>query len=616
VRRPGQPRERQRQLVSESGCVTGMKFPVFKSLYTFRRAYLLIPSVLRRSFVEFSLLSLVGTFLDTASVALLIPALEIGTNQAESHVIDLIAVYLPSIRGVEPASLTLAVLIVIPVAFTARAAYSLWLTRLLSGFTYKLRAEMSGVVFRNFLESRSTSIQAKHSAVLITTATTEVGQFAVSLVNPLLMLVSDLSVVAALTALLIWSDWIMAAAVVCVLLTPTFLWMAATHNRLRSLGRRRQVGEANRLKHLTQSLSTIKEIQVRGRADDVCRAQECLQATMTDVWTSQSVLAATPRIGIEWLIAMGALAAVGSAVLTGADTTTAATSLTLFTAAALRITPALTRTITSFQSIRFATPTLDVLEAAMKSDASQEPNKTPTRELPRRGSGIEFREVTFTYPGARTPALEAASLTIPLGSIIAIVGPSGSGKSTLIDLLMGLADPQSGCIRVNDVDLRSCRRAWQNRIGFVPQRVFIAEDTIRGNIAWLHDEEPSTTNRVMEAIRISALEPLIARLPDGALHVLRENGTDISGGERQRIGIARALFGGTDILVLDEPTSALDAKTELEVFQALLQLRGRATVILATHRMELASQCDLVISVRAGRTVVQDASQPRSMAAE
>ena len=193
------------------------------------------------------------------------------------------------------------------------------------------------------------------------------------------------------------------------------------------------------------------------------------------------------------------------------------------------------------------------------------------------------------------------SLTIRRGETLGFVGPTGGGKSTLVDVVVGLLPPTAGQVTIDGVDLASCSRAWRRHIGYVPQSIFLLDDTLRRNVALGIPDSDIDDARVREAIRLARLEEVVAALPGGIEAVLGERGVRLSGGERQRVGIARALYHDPAVLVLDEATSALDTATEADVIRALRTLQGEKTVLVIAHRLSTVRGCNRIALIVEGR---------------
>ena len=223
---------------------------------------------------------------------------------------------------------------------------------------------------------------------------------------------------------------------------------------------------------------------------------------------------------------------------------------------------------------------------------------TAGADLPDVAASLVIDDITFTYPGAQQPAVENLSLELPFGTSLALVGASGSGKSTLVDIILGLLEPDSGQLRVDDTPLHEVLRSWRARVGYVPQEVSLFDSTVAHNVALSWTTESIDEERVRRALRRAQLLDVIESRPDGIWGHVGEGGMNLSGGQRQRLGIARALYAEPLVLIMDEATSALDTATEAAVTDAVAELSGEVTVIVVAHRLATIRHSDQVCFMR------------------
>ena len=293
--------------------------------------------------------------------------------------------------------------------------------------------------------------------------------------------------------------------------------------------------------------------------------------------------------------------------------------IVLFLAAIVRIIQNVLPMTQSFIAIRSYSYLVDQLAADIKKvkDERQILGDEPSRNIPsirsinvpekslRLMKDIEVRNLSFQYPNSNRWALEAISLKIPRHSAVAFVGRSGSGKTTLVDLILGLLSPQEGKIFVGGSDIHTNLRNWQNNIGYIPQTIYLMDESIRQNVAFGVPIEEIKDDRVWEVLRMSQIDTFVRNLPDGLYTNIGERGVLISGGERQRIGIARALYNQPDVLLMDEATSALDPATESAIMKEIAGLKDFKTVIMVAHRLSTVQDCNILFFLHAGRVVAQ-----------
>ncbi|HEY9302545.1 MAG TPA: ATP-binding cassette domain-containing protein, partial [Phormidium sp.] len=216
---------------------------------------------------------------------------------------------------------------------------------------------------------------------------------------------------------------------------------------------------------------------------------------------------------------------------------------------------------------------------------------------------IKLDNVLYRYSEKIDPAINNISLEINQGESIAFIGKSGAGKTTLVDIILGVLTPQSGDITVNGVSIYNSLRTWQDVVGYIPQSIFLLDETIEQNIAFGVPKSQIDHERLQQSIAAAQLEEVISQLPQGIHTRVGEHGVMLSGGQRQRIGIARALYHEREVLVLDEATSALDNETEQKVSEAIRALSGKKTVIIIAHRLSTVEHCDRVYLLEQGQVV-------------
>lgn len=278
-------------------------------------------------------------------------------------------------------------------------------------------------------------------------------------------------------------------------------------------------------------------------------------------------------------------------------------ALGLFGAVAFRLIPSMNRVISAIQTLRYGLPVIDTLTselaAANTLGQGRAGDAMPLRE------SIELREVTYNYLGASAPALDRLSVTIRRGETVGFIGTSGAGKSTLVDVLLGLLAAQAGEVCIDGRDIRAAMRSWQDQIGYVPQTIFLTDDTLRRNVAFGLPAEQIDDAAVWRSIRAAQLEEFVRDLPQGLETMVGERGVRLSGGQRQRIGIARALYHDPAVLVLDEATSSLDTSTEQGVMRAVAALHGEKTIVIVAHRLSTVEHCDRLYKLEHGRIVAE-----------
>ena len=283
-------------------------------------------------------------------------------------------------------------------------------------------------------------------------------------------------------------------------------------------------------------------------------------------------------------------------------------TLGLFAAASFRLMPSANKILSSIQQLRYEGPQIENVCKELKENRFFNHSKNSNEKFLFQND-IKLEEINYTYQGSSKPTLQNININIPSGFQTGFIGESGSGKSTLIDIILGLLDPTSGKVKVDDINIRKNLRGWQSKIGYVPQTIFLTDDTLRNNVAFAIPENKISDQLVKEAIKSANLEEYVNSLPDGLNTIVGERGVRLSGGQRQRIGIARALYHKPKVLVLDEATSALDINTEKEIMNGINKLRKKITVLIISHRENTVSACDQLFKLKNGRIVGDSTSK-------
>jgi ATP-binding cassette, subfamily B, bacterial PglK len=259
--------------------------------------------------------------------------------------------------------------------------------------------------------------------------------------------------------------------------------------------------------------------------------------------------------------------------------------------------------------MRHSTYVLDRLYLDLKEVDKVVETEKKIKQLTQANADLTFEKevvldrVTYQYPGVTEPSLKDISLALRRGESIGLIGKSGAGKTTLVDVILGLLVPDSGEIKVDGVSVNENLRSWQNLIGYIPQSIFLTDDTIERNIAFGVTDDKIDRQRLHQAIQAAQLTELMKDLPDGLDTIVGERGVRLSGGQRQRVGIARALYHEREILVLDEATAALDNETESLVTEAIKSLSGKKTTIIIAHRLSTIEHCDRVYMLEKGQII-------------
>ena len=469
-------------------------------------------------------------------------------------------------------------------------------------YIYNRQVSVAGRMFRAYLHSPYTFHLQRNTADILHNTTN--GAFAVvgELLVPTLRLIMELLVLTAVMALLISMEPLLSAGMVVIVGLTVALFMRSIRTKVASYGRDEHHCRSRMMLAVNQGLGGIKEVKVLGREAYFLQAFEREASGYSRAGRYRYIVYELPHFFLETLAVIVMMAATVFFLGQGRPIAAIVPSLTLLAVAALRLIPSANRIVNALIALRFGHTTLRALhEDVVNLEASARRGPASLLKEPFGfNSEIVFDRVTYAYPGAPHDALHNFTARIPKGSSVGVVGPSGAGKTTAVDILLGLLQPQHGCVRVDGKDIQGDLAGWQRLIGYIPQNIFLIDDTIRRNVALGIADEDVDEERVWAAIDAAQLRELVMSTAAQLDTIVGERGVRLSGGERQRIGIARALYHNPPVLVMDEATSALDMGTEREVVRALEQLRGKRTMVIIAHRLSTVVACDQLLLIKNG----------------
>jgi len=567
---------------------------------TFQKFWHLLDRVQRRSAISLLLLMLIGMALETFGIALVMPALSLMTIEDLSGRYPVLDPWLAALGYPTQRQLVVAGMLAFVTVIAVKAAVLALLAWRQARFAFGLQASLSERLFAGYLRQAWTFHLQRNSAQLIRNATREVA-LSTDVSLSMVALLTESFVVLGILILLLIIEPIGAMVVVTTLALAAWSFHQVTRVKLLRWGEARQHHEGMRIQHLQQGLGGAKDVKLLGREEEFIAQYRLHNDGTSRVSERVSAVQQLPRLWLELLSALGLASLVIIMIAQGKSLEAIVPSLAVFAVAAFRLLPSLGRIMGAVQSMRYSVPVIDVLHREL--GLLKESAPAPGNKILLFKKEIRLEDLTFRYPDSDLHALQSVNLSVPRGSTVGIIGGSGAGKSTLVDVMLGLLTPTAGCVTIDGVDLQTNVRGWQQQIGYVPQSVFLTDDTLRRNVAFGLADEQIDEAAVMRAVCAAQLDEFINDLPDGLEAVVGERGVKLSGGQRQRIGIARALYHDPEVLVLDEATSSLDAGTERRVMAAVNALHGSKTILIVAHRLSTVEQCDRLFRLEQGRAV-------------
>lgn len=469
-------------------------------------------------------------------------------------------------------------------------------------FVFNNRLELSGRLMRNYMKKPYPFHLEKNSSEILRSVTSDVNNL-YELVMDVIDLVSNLLIIAMLAVYLLYTDVVITLVVAALLGLCSYFYFAIMRKRTVDYGKQNQIYNGKMIQAVNQALGGIKEIKVLARENYFVRAYEENGRYYASSLKKSQFYRNAPKYLIETVCVCGVLATILVKLQMGADVQELVPQLSVFAMAAFRLLPSVNQVNNLLNGILFLKPSIDRIYEDLQEAGAKKNERPPERDYRRlpAADAVRFEHVTFRYPGTEKEILSDLSVELPLKKSIGFVGSSGAGKTTFMDLLLGLLTPDQGRICYGDSDIRDYPDAWGHKLGYIPQSIYLADDTIRRNVAFGIPDSEISEAKVRRALEEAQLLEFVDGLDDGLDTMVGESGVRLSGGQRQRIGIARALYQQPEILVLDEATSALDTETEQAVMEAVERFRGRCTLLMIAHRTSTLENCDQIYRLEDGK---------------
>ena len=492
------------------------------------------------------------------------------------------------------------------VLLVSRTILSIFFTRRILFFLSRRGAKISAELISKLLSQPLMLVQSRTTQETVYAVTTGVERIVLQVLATSVVWIADLSLLVIMIIGLLVIDPITAIATFLVFSLVAYFLYRIMHVRAGNLGIESSNLNIKSNEKIVEVFASYRESVVRNRRHYYAREIGKLRYSLANSSAEIGFLPYVSKYTIETTVIVAAVL-IGAVQFALQDASQAIATLAIFLAAGTRIAPAVLRlqqgSIYIKHGLGLSTPTLDLIDSLGTAPILE--NTDDTVDVIHDGfkSEIVVKNVTLTYPGKQTPAVLDVSMTIPSGTSIAIVGPSGAGKTTIIDILLGILNPDVGHVMISGLLPLEAIAKWPGAISYVPQDVVISAGTIRENVALGYPIEEATDELVLDALKVAHLDTFVLELPDGIDTQVGERGARISGGQRQRLGIARAMFTRPHLLVLDEATSSLDGETEANISDAIHALRGTTTVVIIAHRLSTVQDADRVVYLSQGKVI-------------
>jgi len=559
----------------------------------------------KRQLVLLGFMIFIGGFLETLGVSTMIPVVTVLlTPEKVQEYIDkyevlgniCTAFHITNVNQV-----AVSLLLFLMAVYVIKNLYLLFLVYRQNTFITQNRNNMISRVMAEFLNRPYEQYLGADIPTVFRITDSDIPQ-TFSLMLAVLSLASEVVVSCLIFLVLLIQNVKMTLFVMFVFGVLTLVIVKVLKPRLNRIGAKNQEIQSRIAKWRIQATYGLKDVKVLNREEFFVRNYYETGKVGANVARNYAVLNNTPRLLIETIFIVSMLGYITIYINGGGDVSEMMTTIATFGVAAIRVLPSVNRINTYITEIAYATPSLNFvyenLQQGMKTDAMLAERKANSqKEKLKLDDKIELNHISFHYPDSDKNIFTDAHMVVPRGKSVGIMGSSGAGKSTIVDILLGLLHAQEGQITCDGVDIFKNYESWLAQIGYIPQSIYLIDESIRENIAFGIDADKIDEKRIWEVLEEAQLKEFIEELPEGLDTTIGDRGIRLSGGQRQRIGIARALYHNPEILVFDEATSALDNETEAAVMEAVNSFHGKKTMVIIAHRLNTIEKCDIIYKV-------------------
>lgn len=554
---------------------------------------------------------LIGGLLETAGVSLILPLLSAILDR-ESFAANEIVIYFMNLFHFKDVNAFIYLLLgALIFMYVFKAVYLLFSTYVQSRFVNRNRCRCTTNLLSQYLHRPYEYYLYAETSTILRTIYGDMDNI-FNLLLQCMNLAAELVVSVCLGIFLLIMDFKMMCVVVGLLLAVTIFVTKVIKPRLNAVGEAAREEQAGLYKWILQSVTGIKDVKVHDKVDYFTERYRGNASAYADYQVKNNVLTNLPRLLIETVAIVGILLYVGISMAAGVEMASLLPLISAFALAAMRLLPSVNRVNTYMANIAYYESALNYIYENVDTQALSRQEELDAYRLANPNTNalslkkeILLKDITFAYPNTDKKIFDRADMKIPVGKSVGVVGASGAGKTTVVDVLLGLLELQGGKITSDGTNIFDNYSAWLSHVGYIPQSIYMLDDSIRNNIAFGIKEEDIDDARVWEVLEQAQMKEFVEQLPDKLDSQIGERGVRISGGQRQRLGIARALYHDPELLIFDEATSALDNDTETAIMEAIDTLHGQKTMVIIAHRLRTIENCDMIYEVKDGKISMQ-----------
>ena len=575
-----------------------------------KKSLFVLTSKQKKFLIVIFFLVVINIFLETLSLGLILPVVALLVDYERLITYNFIGNLIDYFNLDSQNKIIIAGMCLLLFVYICKNLFLAFFVYIQAYFVFSINLSISKQMFAFYLNQPYLFHVEKNSAELIRNVSAESSRL-IDTIRAALSLAIEIFILIFILALLIYLQPVVATITFLVIGITATIFHLLTRKPVLKLGHQRLKYSGEVLKNLLQGLNSIKETLIMWKQKSFIEDFYNNQLIVLNATKNHTFISSLPRLWLEIIALSGLVIMIFLMIIDGQKINNFLPTVSLFAVAALRILPGIHKIIHSIQVIQYTKPSLDVVYTEFVNyrinskqidifDNEKNSNNI-NKDIFINFNKIILKDITFKYPNTDKKILDNINIIIERNSAIAIVGESGSGKSTFVDIFLGLLVPEKGDILVDSKNIKSNLKSWQINIGYVPQFVFLSDDSIENNIAFGVSKNNIDKNKINECLEMAQLKDFVINLPNGVNTLIGEHGARLSGGQRQRIGIARSLYNNPDILVFDEATSSLDHKTENNFIEVVRKLQKEKTIIIVSHRLSTVKYCDKVLKIINGK---------------
>ena len=559
-------------------------------------------------------LIIIGTFLETISIALIVPAINLVVDDNFLNNFPYIFELLNNIANkfssnnfisenfLNKNKLIFFAIVFIVLIFSLKTIFLIYSSKKQAHLPYLINGYLSKRFFEGYLKLDFPFFLKTHTSKLTHIINNEVANLITSL-SSFITIFIELLIIVCLVSLLLYFEPKGGIIVIFLFFTTSYIFHYFTKQKILKWGISRRLHQQQRLKHIQQGFGNIKNIKIFDVRENFSGIYSHHNEIYSRMLEKHFFFQTLPRFWLELIVIISLSLLVLTIVMQERSINELVSVLGLYAAASFRLLPSMNRILTNLQNLKSFSPVVKNLKKELNliNDFEKKEIFFPSEEGIVFSKSIEIKKMTFSYENTKTKVLNLIDLEIKKADKLGIMGSTGAGKSTLINILLGLLEPDEGQVQVDDKSIFKNIKSWRKLIGYVPQDVYLSDDTIKNNICFVNKNTKIDDKRFDNAIKNSQLRDFVNSLENKEQTLVGENGIRISGGQRQRIGIARALYREPKILILDEATSALDIDTENNILETISRLDKNLTLIIISHRMNTLKKCEKIYKIEKGK---------------